>query len=590
MALSMAESAQDLDRGSSAETRARILCVDDEPNVLDGIARHLRRRYTVGLATSGADGLAYLREHPDTAVIVSDMQMPGMNGAAFLAAARGIVPDARRILLTGYSDPASTIAAINEGQICRFLSKPCEPKTLAEAVESALADYGNEMQNRSEIRRLAVQEVTTRDRGSGLASRESWLETLGETLGEALISPGLEGAAAVYLLCARVVPAYAFDLDSSATDSMIAQIAARLTASQASFHCIARWDTQSFALLERGFGLTPQQLLLRGQDLCDAVTFSTESDGARISVQATVGIVAVTSDMTDCRVVMGHAELAELAARDKGAGRPFLYTSELGESAAHRRTLVRALRDAIAEDQLELNYQPIVDIKTGCLHSVEALARWHHPQHGVIAPGTFIPLAESAGLIVPFGEWALRRACREAGAIFDKGFPHVALNVSVIQLLDPEFLYGLYLALDQAGLEPCILEIEVTESVFAQDMDRLLSILLDVRKLGIRIAIDDFGAGYSSLTYLSRLPVSIIKTDGAFMRDFERGGEAIIAATMGMAEKFGLETIVEGVETAAMLENARRIGASLVQGYYFARPMPLSALDAWVEGFSLARH
>jgi diguanylate cyclase len=184
----------------------------------------------------------------------------------------------------------------------------------------------------------------------------------------------------------------------------------------------------------------------------------------------------------------------------------------------------------------------------------------------------------------------LRRVCQEARGIFDKGFPRVAVNVSVMQLLDPEFLYGLYLALDYARLEPSILEIEITESVFAQDMDRMLSILLDLQKLGIRIAIDDFGAGYSSLAYLSRLPVSIVKTDGGFIRDFERGGEAIIAATLGMAEKFGLETIIEGVETVAMLENARRVGASLVQGFHFARPMPLSALDAWIEGFSRARH
>jgi EAL domain-containing protein (putative c-di-GMP-specific phosphodiesterase class I) len=291
--------------------------------------------------------------------------------------------------------------------------------------------------------------------------------------------------------------------------------------------------------------------------------------------------------MTDARVVMGNAELAELAVRDKAAGLPFLFTVELGESAAYKRALVRSLRQAILEDQLELNYQPIIDIKAGRLHSVEALARWRHPQYGDVAPGTFIPLAESAGLIVPFGEWAMRRVCREAASIVEKGFPRVALNVSVIQLLDPEFLYGLYLALDDARLEPCALEIEVTESVFAQDMDQLLSILLDVQKLGIHIAIDDFGAGYSSLTYLSRLPVSIVKTDGAFMRDFDAGGEAIIVATLGMAAKFGLETIIEGVETAAMLENAKSVGATLVQGYHFARPMPLAALDAWRDAFPL---
>lgn len=579
----MAETAQDLDRAPDVESRPRILCVDDEKQVLDGLALQLRRRYTLGLATSGADGLAYLREHPDTCVIISDMRMPGMDGASFLAASRKITPDARRILLTGHSDPASTIAAINDGQICRFLSKPCDQKTLAEAIDAALADHGREMQNRSEIRRLAVHELTTRDRGSGLTSRESLIQTLDLWLKGSHV----EGPGAVYLVRARAQPTFALDLDSSSTDDLVGEIAARLNAFKASFHCIARWDTQTFALLESAPDMTPDRLLRRGQELSEAISFSSEATGLRVTVQATVGIVVLTPDMTDARAVMGNAELAELAVRDKDAGLPFLFTAELGEAAAHRRALVRSLRQAIMEDQLELNYQPIIDIECGRLHSVEALARWRHPQYGNVAPGTFIPLAESAGLIVPFGEWAMRRVCKEAASIVEKGFPRVALNVSVIQLLDPEFLYGLYLALDDAHLEPCALEIEVTESVFAQDMDRLLSILLDVQKLGIHIAIDDFGAGYSSLTYLSRLPVSIVKTDGAFMRDFDTGGEAIIVATLGMAEKFGLETIIEGVETAVMLENARKVGASLVQGFYFARPMPIGSLDGWRDAFPL---
>jgi predicted signal transduction protein with EAL and GGDEF domain len=581
----MADTAQDPGSASSAEARPRILCVDDEKQVLDGLALQLRRRYVVGLATSGAHGLAYLREHPDTAVIISDMRMPGMDGAAFLAASRAVTPDARRILLTGHSDQGSTIAAINEGQICRFLSKPCDQKTLAEAIDAALADHRREMQNRSEIRRLAVQELATRDRGSGLASHESLVETIDQWL---QASPGAGPGAAVYLLRARAQPAFALDLDSSATDVLVGEIAARLNAFKSAFHCIARWDAHSFALLESAADVTADRLMRRGQELGEALNFSNETNGTRVTVQASVGIVALTPDMTDARVIMGNAELAELAARNQAAGLPFLFTAELGEHAANRRAMVRSLRQAILEDTLELNYQPIVDIKSGRLHSVEALARWRHPQWGDVAPGTFIPLAESSGLIVPFGDWAMRRVCREAASIVDKGFPRVALNVSVVQLLDPEFLYTLYLALDEARLEPCALEIEVTESVFAQDFDRLLSILVDVQKLGIHIAIDDFGAGYSSLTYLSRLPVSIVKTDGAFMRDFATGGEAIIVATLGMADKFGLETIIEGVETAAMLDNARSAGASLVQGYHFARPMPLDALDAWRDAFPLS--
>ncbi len=248
--------------------------------------------------------------------------------------------------------------------------------------------------------------------------------------------------------------------------------------------------------------------------------------------------------------------------------------------------MIRSLRNAIIGGGLELHYQPIVDIDTGTVRSIEALARWSHPRYGKIPPTVFIPLAEAAGLIVSLGSWALRKVCSDARTLLDLGFPRIALNVSIMQLLDTGFLYSLYMALEQSGLPPATLEIEVTESVFAQDLDRVRSILLDIRKLGVRVAIDDFGTGYSSLSYLNQLPVNFVKIDGAFIRDFERGGEAILAATIEVAHKLHLETIVEGVETPTMLAQARSIGATLVQGYHYARPMPLAALAEWHAEFA----
>ncbi len=565
-------------------SRPRILCVDDESQVVEGLKPHLQRHYIVDIATSGPAGLDLLKRHPDTAVIVSDMRMPGMDGARFLAESRAIAPNARRILLTGHSDVLSAMAAINDGQICRFLTKPCETASFLEAVRFALTEFEGEMADHSAIRRFAAQDVLARDTVTGLASRGRLLDVL-----TALIA-GREGtsktAGTLYLIDVRLLPGLADELDSGAVDELLRVMSGRLQESARSAACVARWDSRAFAVLDNAAGRSEGDLRTRGLELAEALTWAVTADPASVAVEASVGIVDIPPDLTEPQLVMRHAELAAREARLMGGTSAFVFTAASNSKAEYRRELIRSLRLAIAGDQLELHYQPIVDVSRGQVHSVEALARWTDPHLGRITPATFIPIAESAGLMVPFGNWTLRRACREARMIVDSDCPRVAVNVSVTQLLDAGFLSGLYLALEESRLDPSALELEVTESVFAQDLDQVRSLLLDIKRIGIRIAIDDFGAGYSSLAYLNKLPVDALKTDGIFMREFDTGGDAIVEATLQMARKLGFEAVVEGVETAERLEQVRSIGATLLQGYYFARPMPADALKAWRDHFT----
>ncbi len=562
----------------------RILCVDDDREILEAIAPHLYPSYQVELATSGAEGLRLLRLHPDTAVIVSDLRMPGMDGSKFLAASRALAPDARRILLTGCDDMSAAIAAVNDGQICRFLTKPCAPRTFLAGIEFALSEYRSEMANRSAIRQFAARHVLGEDRVTGLASRERLLETLGGVIDERNL--GREEVGTVYLLHIRFVPPFAENVDSAAVDQWIRAIAEQLTRKAVGANCIARWDKNVFAVFDDLPADSHGAMLRRGQELLDSATSSWEIGSVYVTTDVSVGIVVVGAGIVEPQVVMRHAELAEQEARAISSAKIAFYTAETGAKAEYQRDVIRSLRNAISGGGLELHYQPIVDINTHTVHSVEALARWSHPRYGKIPPTVFIPLAEAAGLIVSLGAWVLRKVCSDARALLDLGFPQIALNVSIMQLLDTGFLYSLYVALEETGLPPATLEIEVTESVFAQDLDRVRSILLDIRKLGVRVAIDDFGTGYSSLSYLNQLPVNLVKIDGAFIRDFERGGEAILGATIEVAHKLHLETIVEGVETSAMLAQARAVGATLVQGYHYARPMPLAALAEWQAEFA----
>jgi EAL domain-containing protein (putative c-di-GMP-specific phosphodiesterase class I)/FixJ family two-component response regulator len=559
----------------------RILWVDDDQEMLDAVGPHLACRYQLDLATSGAAGLNALRLHPETAVILSDLRMPAMDGAAFLAASRGLSPDARRVLLTGCVDLPTAIAAINEGQICRFLTKPSSPQTIIEAVEFALSEYRAEMATRNAIRQFAARESLGKDRVTGLASRERLLETLAGVLVERELVG--EPAGTVYLLQVRFVPPFADNVDSVQIDQWIRTIATQLKLRAGANRCIARWDKQAFAVFEQCLATDRRA---RARELLESLTASWEIGSVCVTTDVSVGIVAIAPDATEAQQVMGHAELAEQEARSMAHPKLNFYTPETGAKAEYQRELMRSLRKAIANDELELHYQPIVDISTNRIHSVEALARWSHPRFGRIAPSVFIPLAEAAGLIIPLGAWVLRRACHDGRRLLDLGLPRVALNVSVRQLVEPSFLYSLYRALEESGLPASALEIEVTESVFAHDLDRVRAILTDVREHGIAVAIDDFGTGYSSLSYLAELPVDIVKIDGAFMRNFDHGGEAIIAATIAVAEKLKLDTILEGIETAAMLVNAREVGATLIQGYHLATPMAVDALGPWAERYA----
>ncbi len=562
----------------------RVLCVDDDREILEAIAPHLYPTYQVDLATSGAEGLRLLRLHPDTAVIVSDLRMPGMDGSKFLAASRALAPDARRILLTGCDDMSAAIAAVNDGQICRFLTKPCAPRTFLAGIEFALSEYRSEMANRSAIRQFTARHVLGEDRVTGLASRERLLETLGGIINERNL--GREEVGTVYLLHIHFVPPFAENVDSAAVDQWIRAIAEQLTRKAMGANCIARWDKNVFAVFDDLPTDSHDTMLRRGLDLLDSATSSWEIGSVYVTTDVSVGIVVIGPGAVESQVVMRHAELAEQEARGSSGAKIAFYTAETGAKAEYQRDVIRSLRNAIIGGGLELHYQPIVDVNTHRVHSVEALARWSHPRYGKIPPTVFIPLAEAAGLIVSLGAWVLRKVCSDARALLDLGFPRIALNVSIMQLLDSGFLYSLYIALEETGLPPATLELEVTESVFAQDLDRVRSILLDIRKLGVRVAIDDFGTGYSSLSYLNQLPVNLVKIDGAFIRDFERGGEAILGATIEVAHKLHLETIIEGVETPTMLAQARSVGATLVQGYHYARPMPLAALAEWQAEFA----
>lgn len=282
--------------------------------------------------------------------------------------------------------------------------------------------------------------------------------------------------------------------------------------------------------------------------------------------------------------LLHNADMAMNRAKAGEAPQVCWYSADLSQAAQRRKAIRADLRHGIEAGQLELHYQPKVDMRTGAIAGAEALVRWNHPRRGLISPADFIPVAERSGLILPLGSYVLGEGCRQAAAWRDQGLGdlRVAVNVSPVQVLRQDIVGTVAQALEDSGLPPTLLEVEITEGVLLREEDKALQRLKALRDLGVHLAIDDFGTGYSSLSYLKRLPVHCLKIDQAFVRHLTTNPEDVrlTRVIIGMAHDFGLEVVAEGVETPEHAAFLRHEGCDLGQGYYFSRPLAAAAFQA----------
>jgi len=289
----------------------------------------------------------------------------------------------------------------------------------------------------------------------------------------------------------------------------------------------------------------------------------------------------------DAESVVKNADTAMYQAKENGRQTYKFFTSSMNQRAVQRQSIEEGLRRALDAGEFEVYYQSKVHLKTGRISGAEALLRWTHPVRGMISPADFIPVAEDSGLIVPIGKWVLRQACRQAQEWISRGFhlPTIAVNISAMEFRREDFLEGILEVLAATGLNPGHLVLELTESVLMKHVDAAESVLKALRVIGVKVAVDDFGTGNSSLSYLRKFPIDELKIDQSFVRQIATSPDdcLIVTAVIGIGRSLNLRVVAEGVETLEELNFLKARDCDEAQGYYFSRPVPAEKFVALLE-------
>jgi diguanylate cyclase (GGDEF)-like protein len=363
-----------------------------------------------------------------------------------------------------------------------------------------------------------------------------------------------------------------------AGDKLLKNVADRLRGVARETDTIARMGGDEFVIVQAPIA-DPGDATSLAQRIISLLGEPFDIDGQQVMIGVSIGIAVGPGDGLSPDKLLRNADLALYRAKGDGRGTFRFFEPVMDLQMQTRRIMEQDLRKALPAGEFELYYQPVVNLASHTVSGFEALIRWNHPQRGLVSPGTFIPLAEEIGFIVPLGEWVIREACATAARW--PGDSRVAINISAVQFRNPGLMQVIVGALATSGLDPTRLEIEITETVLLQNKETTLVVLHQLRALGVRIALDDFGTGYSSLTYLQCFPFDKIKIDRSFVKDITEnaGSLNIVRAVAALASGMGMTATAEGVETREQLDSITSEGCTEMQGFLFSRPLPAREIE-----------
>ncbi|OPG70262.1 GGDEF domain-containing response regulator [Pseudomonas ogarae] len=368
-------------------------------------------------------------------------------------------------------------------------------------------------------------------------------------------------------------------------DEMLKRVARALATVVRESDSVFRYGSDEFVVV-LGDVVDPQQTKGVADKLLAAISSPQPIDGHDLSVTASLGISVYPNDGFDAVALIKKAETAMRNVKEIGPNDYRFFTEDMNRRARQQQTIESGLRLGLLRKEFVLHYQPKLDLKSGKVVGVEALVRWDRPDHGLVYPSDFIPVAEDSGLIVPLSQWVLQEACQQACRWQAQGMRplYLSVNVSAIDFRQRGFVEGIARTLKETGLDPTQLELEITESVLMQNVDTTIAILKAIKQLGIRLAIDDFGTGYSSLSYLQKFPVDVLKIDQSFVGDLsiDSNDAKLVSTIISLGKSLNLHIIAEGVETLEQLEFLKKHQCEEVQGYYFSKAVEPQAFADWM--------
>ena len=434
---------------------------------------------------------------------------------------------------------------------------------------------------------LLQGEIVERRQAEARVHHMAYHDSLTGLPNRALLSDRLDRAMLAVLRSQRQLAVMFIDLDRFKTindslghltgDHLLKEVASRLCRAVRASDTVARLGGDEFVVLVPGIR-GPEESTSVAEKIIEALSTPFPFDGRMLHITPSIGICMYPDDGGDVQTLMRHADAAMYHAKASGRNNYQYFTQRMNLAAAQHFELESSLRVALAQEEFELHYQPIIDTGTRRIHTMEVLLRWRRPGQGLILPDHFIPIMEENGLIVTVGEWVMRRACEQSVAWQRQGVAPVplAVNLSPRQFMNRGLIDTIRRVLDETAIDPALIEFEITETALMQHGEQTLEILEQINAMGIRLSIDDFGTGYSSLAYLKRFPVKKIKIDRAFIKDLEGSTEdrAIVAAIIALSGSLQLSVVAEGVETEGQFALLREQGCQYAQGYLFAQPVP----------------
>jgi len=592
----------------STSVRPRLLIVDDISDNRTILTRRFQRRgFDVVEAECGLTAIELIDKESFDLVLL-DVMMPGMDGIETLKRirSRNSASELPVIMVTAKSESTNIVDALELGAN-DYVTKPVD-------FAVALARVNTQISRKRAVERVAlaneelrkvneglerrVEERTSRlidanqrlkveiadreesqarsqylayhDSLTGLGNRLLFKEQLEEALKDVSVA---SHPLAVLFLDLDGFKAVNDTLGHSIGDLLLKSVATKLRDILPRTDRIARLGGDEFAILQIS-AAQPGSSIALAEKIIEVVGQPNSIDGHDVTVGASVGIAVARPGDINTENFLKSADLAMYSAKSDGRGTYRMFDPEMDAIVQARRLLERDMRTALAQDGFRLFYQPLVNLQTKKVTAFEALMRWQHPERGMVPPSDFIPVAEEMGLIVQLGEWALRQACAEATEWPDGVC--VSVNLSPLQFSKGNLVSSVMSALASAGLPASRLELEITESVLLEKSERNITILNQLRDLGVRISMDDFGTGYSSIGYLRSFPFDKIKIDQSFVRDLlvDEGSLAIVRAIAGLGVSFGMITTAEGVETEEQMRCLNLEGCIEVQGYLYSRPVP----------------